>query len=746
MEPFEIYSLVISIITYILLLSVGIFIIALVLKLSLKLIKSGAEDKEILKEYKKENAKKKNCALDCISSILMCIIFVGLFAFSIYVGFTTNNYYDNVPTLKVVSSSSMANKNEKNDYLFENNLNNQFNTFDLIAVYKAPKEEDIKLYDIVVYEIDGYLVIHRVVGIEEPNERHPNERWFSLQGDAISQTDRFPVKYSQIKAIYKNEKVPFVGSFIMFMQSPLGYISIILVVIAMIATPILENKIKKAKNERLEILFTRDGIVKVDSEDECDKLMESIQDVKHNYAQLLDALIFEHREETENNGDSEEIAATVIDESLDIKKRDFRTFAQKLEQAKDEVKQRYAPIYSLLSRIEGAKVIESKKQRTFKKGNRPIARLLFKGKTLCVLLALDTNEYKESKYVFTDLSSVKAHEDYPLCMRLTSTRQAKWSVELLEEIIARNGYKLSEIPVVEVEQKEEEVAPTVNEEIIQQEFVHPEEIIQQGGFNIEKKDFRTFAQKLDQAKEEVKERYAPIYSLLSRIEGAKVLESKKQRTFKKGNNPIARFIFKGKTLCVLFALDTNEYKESKYAYTDLSSVKAHEDYPLCMRLTSSRQSKWSVELLEELINKNGYELSPVPFDLIALKKFSGKKLSFTQRLRRLSGEVKERYKTVVEYLNSINGIKEFDSKQSKTFRQKGKPIAKITIKGKTVNVYLPLNPVDYAQSKYVFLDASSVKKYAKYPMRLKLTSIRQTKWTKELIDEVCVKYEKEKGE
>ena len=205
-------------------------------------------------------------------------------------------------------------------------------------------------------------------------------------------------------------------------------------------------------------------------------------------------------------------------------------------------------------------------------------------------------------------------------------------------------------------------------------------------------------------------------------------------------------MFKGKTLCVLFALDTNEYKESKYVFTDLSSVKAHEDYPLCMRLTTTRQAKWSVELLEEIVKKKSYTLSAVPFDLSSLKKIKGKKLNFAQRLRKLSAESKQRYKAVLDNLNSIDGIKVLDSEQSKTFRKKGKPVAKIVIKGKTVNVYLPLNPVDYEQSKYVFVDASSIKKYAKYPMRLKLTSTRQAKWTNELINEVCATNKNEKGD
>ena len=117
------------------------------------------------------------------------------------------------------------------------------------------------LYDIVVYQQDDLMVIHRIVGIEEPNESHPNDRYFLCQGDAVGTPDRFPVKYSQIKGIYRNEKVPFVGSFVLFMQSPAGWLCILLVVFALIATPIAEKKIWAVEEERLKQIASEEAQV-----------------------------------------------------------------------------------------------------------------------------------------------------------------------------------------------------------------------------------------------------------------------------------------------------------------------------------------------------------------------------------------------------------------------------------------------------------------------------------------------------
>ena len=112
------------------------------------------------------------------------------------------------------------------------------------------------------------LIVHRIVGIEEPNDFHPNERYFLLQGDAVESPDRYPVLYQQMRAIYRGERTPFIGSFILFMQSPAGWMCTLLIVITMIATPLLDKKLSEARNERLSVCL---GIVFDDDEESEDR-------------------------------------------------------------------------------------------------------------------------------------------------------------------------------------------------------------------------------------------------------------------------------------------------------------------------------------------------------------------------------------------------------------------------------------------------------------------------------------------
>ncbi|MBQ9070518.1 MAG: hypothetical protein IJY23_04140 [Clostridia bacterium] len=259
MSGFEIYAFVVCLIVYVMLTGVFTFMISKIFKLSLQVVRAGLDDKRIKYEYleRKLNNKGRKKAVkvfDVIFSFIVCVIMLTIFTFSLILNATENTYFENIPTLRIVKSSSMENKNKLNDYLFENNLDNQFSTFDLVFVYEAPDEFDLQLYDVVVYDIDGEKVIHRIVAIEEPNMYHPGKRLFTLQGDSISSPDSKKVTYSQIEAIYRNEKIPFIGSFIYFMQSPAGWMCIILVIVAMISSFIIENKMYEAERIRLEAM------------------------------------------------------------------------------------------------------------------------------------------------------------------------------------------------------------------------------------------------------------------------------------------------------------------------------------------------------------------------------------------------------------------------------------------------------------------------------------------------------------
>jgi len=255
MTAYDIYIFILCAIVFTALTVLFTVLLTVIVRQQIRLIRCGQEDENIRRE--KEEQRRNGCAWDIFARIvsgLLCVVMLVLFAATLYVQISEKRYSQDTPTLRVVKSASMAEKRASNKYLFENALDNQLQTFDLIVTYPAPAEEDLALYDIVVYERDGVPVIHRIVGIEEPNEKHPAERHFLLQGDAVEFPDKFPVRYSQISGIYQGERVPFAGSFVMFMQSPAGWLCLLLVLFSMVATPIVEKKLLQAQDERYALI------------------------------------------------------------------------------------------------------------------------------------------------------------------------------------------------------------------------------------------------------------------------------------------------------------------------------------------------------------------------------------------------------------------------------------------------------------------------------------------------------------
>lgn len=254
MTNYEIYSLTVALFVFVLFAVVFSVMIAYITKTAVKLIRLGDDDKVIEKNRKYLNEKpSKASKFERAFSAVVSVLLVVIFVFSLCISCTENEFERGLSSFKVVKSDSMSVKNEKNEYLFENNLNDQFDVFDLVITRPLPAEDELELYDIVVYERDGMLVIHRIVGIEEPNDKH-SERHFKLQGDAVSRHDIYPVLYSQMHAIYKGEHIPYVGSFITFLQSPAGWICFFLVLFAILFMPVIERKLINAMRRRLALL------------------------------------------------------------------------------------------------------------------------------------------------------------------------------------------------------------------------------------------------------------------------------------------------------------------------------------------------------------------------------------------------------------------------------------------------------------------------------------------------------------
>jgi len=111
---------------------------------------------------------------------------------------------------------------------------------DLIVVKEV---EDYKENDIVVYQDGNMLVVHRIVEI--------NEEMMITKGDA-NNTNDFPVSVDAIKGIVVFS-IPFVGTIINLIKTPIGTICIIALAILFVELPRV-NENKKNEEERQKII------------------------------------------------------------------------------------------------------------------------------------------------------------------------------------------------------------------------------------------------------------------------------------------------------------------------------------------------------------------------------------------------------------------------------------------------------------------------------------------------------------
>ena len=248
---FDTYVIVLCLIV---LVAISVFFSVLmfaIVKMNIKMIDGGLLDSEIQAEYEKYNKRKKKMLLIILGRIILSIVCFLLFAMFIF-SMVLRIEEKNALLPKVVNSNSMSCKSEKNAYLYENELNDQIKRFDIIFLSEMPKDTDIKLYDIVAYEtVEGFLIIHRIIGISEESDK----RTYILRGDANPYSDPMEISYYQMKGIYKGKRIAHIGSFIIFLQTPVGWLCIISIVFCTIALPIVRRKIQKAVDKRILIIY-----------------------------------------------------------------------------------------------------------------------------------------------------------------------------------------------------------------------------------------------------------------------------------------------------------------------------------------------------------------------------------------------------------------------------------------------------------------------------------------------------------
>ncbi len=114
--------------------------------------------------------------------------------------------------------------------------------------------------------------------------------------------------------------------------------------------------------------------------------------------------------------------------------------------------------------------------------------------------------------------------------------------------------------------------------------------------------------------------------------------------------------------------------------------------------------------------------------------------SFMAKLIQSTDDRKRYFSEIKNELLSYKGVKARTSWNLESFNKGRTHLAKVAIRGKTVCLYLALNPVDFIDTKYFYTDVSDKTQFRTVPMMVKVKSSRGVKYAKELIEALAASH------
>lgn len=218
---------------------------------------SGKRDIELIDAALNENSasyKRRKNVMSIVKTVLFSlflIIVIPVLIFSLI-----NRFVGGMPvfgkTTMVVASGSMSVKNQANDYLVSNNLNDQFAQYDIIVLDAAGSPAELKRFDIIAFRNDeGKNIIHRIVDVSGSGENTV----YTTRGDANNADDDYQPKFSDVIGVYRGARVPAVGIVVVFMQSWSGIVTVVALLYCLIMIDVVYRKIEKTEEKRLKLLL-----------------------------------------------------------------------------------------------------------------------------------------------------------------------------------------------------------------------------------------------------------------------------------------------------------------------------------------------------------------------------------------------------------------------------------------------------------------------------------------------------------
>ena len=130
---------------------------------------------------------------------------------------------------------------------------------------------------------------------------------------------------------------------------------------------------------------------------------------------------------------------------------------------------------------------------------------------------------------------------------------------------------------------------------------------------------KSFEAKLIQGDEALKKWYSALKNELLSYQKVTARRSWQHEAFRLGRTTIAKFVIRGKTLCLYLALSPAQYEGSKYLVEDASEHAKFEKTPLLYRIRNDRRCRYAADLIAAAVAAaNGIRGEAQPQDYSAI--------------------------------------------------------------------------------------------------------------------------------
>ena len=377
--------------------------------------------------------------------------------------------------------------------------------------------------------------------------------------------------------------------------------------------------------------------------------------------------------------EEEEVVITKDESGNIFQIRYVKSHTAKLIQAPDESKKYYEELKNYVLSYKNTSSRISWNYDSINSGRNPVLKFVVRGKTLCVYLPLNADDYADSKYKVEKVES-KKYSDVPCLYRIKNDRRCEYAKDLIKVVMDNLGLEKGEeqhesYANLPYEDNEALVAKGLVKELKIQVNKPEEPVIletkvdSEGDEIVTTKDssgnifqiryVKSFTAKLSQSEDIVKDYYTILKNYALSYKDANSRISWNFDSINVGRDQALKFVIRGKTLCLYYALNADDYADSKYKVEKVESKK-YSDVPCLFRIKNDRRCELAKELIDEVMKKLNVEQGEVPSEDYHLP-FEDTKVLLEKGLIK---EVKTKVNQPVEEHHESISVEEADQRMS----------------------------------------------------------------------------------